>query len=80
MRRADYPSIGDIASQVLRDVHAEEQIKTAEQRVLRDATAPINQSEVARDLVKLAAQCRQVNVNDPDVTYGDLAAFMEHCK
>lgn len=80
MTRADYPSIGDIASQVIRDVQAEEQVKTAEQRILRGATDPINQSDTARDLTKLAAMCRQVSVDNPDVTYDDLNVFMEQCK
>lgn len=70
-----YPSIKDIAAQVLRDVGAEEQVKTAEAQILRGALTPPPppRTELAAELHKLAAECRQ---QSDDVTYGDLKEFL----
>jgi len=71
-----YPSIREIAEQVLREVDAEEQIKTAERHAVRDAAAPKVHSDLAKDLQKVAALCRSAADEDPVVTVDDLKQFM----
>jgi hypothetical protein len=69
-----YPSIKDIAADALREVAAEEQVKTAEQQVLRGALTPPPppRTALSGELHKLAAECRE---QSDDVTYADLEDF-----
>jgi len=76
--RMRYPSISDTAQQVLREIEAEEQIKTAELHILRDATQGVV-AEEAQGLLKLAAQCRNIDIDNPEVSYEDLRNFMVRC-
>jgi hypothetical protein len=76
MPRANIPSVSETAAQILREVEAEQTIKTAEQQILRE-TINGTQTEVAQDLNKLAHALRDVNVDDPEVTYGDLQNFIK---
>ncbi len=76
MAKIQYPSVSEAAAQILRDVEAEQTIKTAEQQILRE-TIHGPQTEVAQGLNKLASALRGVNVDDPEVTYGDLQDFMK---
>jgi Arc/MetJ-type ribon-helix-helix transcriptional regulator len=76
--RTRYPSVSEAAQQVLRDIEAEEQIKTAERRVLRSVASGVT-SEEATGLLKLAAQCRNVDIDNPEVSYDDLRNFMARC-
>lgn len=71
-----YPSIQEIANEVLREIDAEEQIKTAERQALRAASKPQIQSDLAKDLQKVAAMCRTAEVENPTVTWEDLKQFM----
>lgn len=73
--RMKYPSISDAAGQILRDVAAEEQIKTAERQVLQGVLQPRVRTDVGRELMKLAAQCRAITEN-PEVSYDDLRNFV----
>lgn len=73
-----YPSVSETAQQVLRDIEAEEQIKTAELQILRNVSSGVTVEE-ARDLVKLAQRCRQVNTDNPEISYDDLRNFMAQC-
>jgi hypothetical protein len=78
MPRVKYPSISAIAGDVLREVKAEEQIKTAEAQVLRGTLAPAcPETELSADLRKLASDCR---TQTGDITYADLQEFMTHAK
>ena len=74
MPRAEYPSIKDIASQVLREVRAEDQVKTAEVQILRGAVTPAPpETDLAGNLRKLAHECRQ---QSDDITLADLQEFL----
>jgi hypothetical protein len=74
MPRTNVPSIKDIASQVLREVRAEDQVKTAEVQILRGTLAPAPAETVlAGDLRKLAHECRQ---QSDDITLADLQEFL----
>lgn len=76
MPRTTYPSIKDITSQILRDVRAEHQVKTAETQILRGAVEPVlPETELALDLRKLAHECRQ---QTDDITINDLQEFLSH--
>jgi hypothetical protein len=77
MARIEYPSIKDAAAEVLRDVAAERLVKEAEQRLLRTAECP--PTELGEDLCKLAAALRQVDDDNPQITYGDLQNFVTRC-
>lgn len=78
MTRIQYPSVSEAAQQILREIEAEEQIKTAEQLILRNAEQPVH-IEMAHDIIKLAEQCRCINVDNPVITYDDLYSFMRQC-
>lgn len=73
---AKYPSISEITADVLRMVSAEDQIKTAETQMLRDALQPPPppQTELARELKKLANECRE---QTNKLTFTDLQQFLE---
>lgn len=75
MPRMRYPSIKDIAADALRDVAAEDQVKTAEAQILRGAITPSPppRSELSAELHKLASECRE---QSDDVTYADLQEFL----
>lgn len=74
MPRTECPSIQDIASQVLRDVRAENQVKTAEIQILRGAVTPaLPETDLAGNLRKLAHECRQ---QSDDITLADLQEFL----
>ncbi len=73
--RMKYPSISETAEQILRDIAAEEQIKTAELQVLRGTLQPRVRTDVGRELMKLASQCRNMTEN-PEVSYEDLENFV----
>lgn len=73
--RMKYPSVSEAASQILREVAAEEQIKTAERQVLRGTMQPRVRTDVGQELMKLAAQCRDMTEN-PEVSYDDLRNFV----
>lgn len=78
MPRMEYPSIRDIADEVIREVRAEEQVKTAEAQLLRGAEAPAPpETETAVELRKLAHECRQ---QSDDITLADLQEFMTHAR
>jgi hypothetical protein len=76
MAKIKYPSISEAAAQILREVEAEQTIKTAERQILRE-TLEGPQTEVAQGLNKLASLLRNVNVDDPEVSYSDLANFIK---
>ena len=75
-RRIAYPSVSEAAAQILREVEAEQTIKTAEQQILQE-TIDGSQTELAQDLNKLAHALRDVDVDNPEVTYGDLQDFVK---
>ena len=78
MARTKYPSIRDIASQVLREVRADDQIKTAEAQILRDTITPAPPAtDLTSDLRKLAQDCRQ---QSDEVTFADLQEFLSNAK
>jgi nitrogenase subunit NifH len=78
MPKTNVPSIKDIASQVLREVRAEDQVKTAEVQILRGTFTPAPpETDLAKDLRKLAHECRQ---SSDDVTFADLQEFLTHAK
>jgi hypothetical protein len=79
MPRAQYPSISEIAQQVLREVKAEDQIKTAERQILRDVLHPQVKTDIGVDLMKLAERCRNYDDEDPEITVEDLHNFMAKC-
>lgn len=76
--RMRYPSVSEAAQQVLREIEAEEQIKTAERQILRGASPGVA-TEEAQGLMKLAEELRQVDVDNPEVSYADLHNFMARC-
>jgi len=75
MTRMTYPSIQDMTAQILREVNAEQQIKTAEQQLLRHALNPVVHTEIAQQLTKLASACRHLS-DTPDVSYAELHQFI----
>ena len=77
MTHTRYPSVKDAAAEILREVQAERLIKTAERQVLRQVEAP--QSDIGEGLLKLATTMRNVDVDNPEVTYADLHDFMAQC-
>jgi len=77
MSRTNYPSVKDAAAEILREVHAEQLIKTAERQALRDVDSP--RSDIGQGLTKLAAELRNIDTDNPEVTYGDLHNFMAQC-
>jgi len=78
MARTKYPSIRDIASQVLREVRAEDQVKTAEAQILRNAITPAPpETDLSTDLRKLAQDCRQ---QSDEITFADLQEFLSNAK
>ena len=77
MTRTHYPSVKDAAAEILREVHAERLVKTAERQILRQVEAP--QSEVGEGLLKLAAALHTVDADNPEVSYADLHNFMAQC-
>jgi nitrogenase subunit NifH len=78
MPRTNVPSIKDIASQVLREVRAEDQVKTAEVQILRGTITPAPaETELAKDLRKLAHECRQ---QSDDITLADLQEFLTNAR
>lgn len=74
--RTQYPSITEATQQILREVEAENRVKTAEQQILRQTLAPQVRTEEAHEIMKLAAACRDIDESNPDVSYGDLQTFM----
>lgn len=76
MARVNYPSIKEIAAEVLREVEAEARIKTAERKLLVEATSFT--TPYAQELLKLAEVCRELDTK-PRVTINDLEFFMEQC-
>jgi hypothetical protein len=76
MPRVKMPSVSEAAAQILREVEAEQRIKTAEVQLLHGVKNTQLTSEEARDLIKLANECRKINIEDPEVTYDDLHNFM----
>lgn len=76
MARVKMPSVSEAAAQILRDVEAEQRIKTAEVQLLHGVKNAQITSEEARDLIKLANECRKINIEDPEVTYDDLHNFV----
>lgn len=77
MARMRYPSVKDAAAEILREVQAERLIKTAEQRILQQAESP--RTEIGDGLVKLAAAIREIDIDNPEVSYADLHNFMAQC-
>jgi nitrogenase subunit NifH len=76
MARMTYPSISDIATQVIREVRAEETVKTAEAQILQGAVTPAPpETDLAANLRKLAHECRQ---QSDDITVEDLQEFLGH--
>lgn len=71
-----YPSVKDAAAQILRTVEAEQQIKTAEQQLLRDAIA-VPETELAHGLTKVAEELRSIDIDNPEVTEADLHGFIQ---
>lgn len=73
--RMKYPSVSEAADQILREVAAEEQIKTAERQVLQGVLQPRVRTPIGHELMKLAEQCRGMSEN-PEVSYDDLRNFV----
>ena len=76
MPRVNYPSIKEIAAEVLREVEAEDQIKTAELKALQDALSPRVKTSFGQELVKLAEICRNLDDTNPVVTVDDITQFI----
>ena len=70
-----YPSVADIAADILREVDAERQVKCAEQQII-SAHEGLPATEVGHYMAKIAATLRGLP-DDPPVTVEDLANFME---
>ena len=77
MASKHYPSINQITQQILREVKAEQQIKTAEQQMLQQALHPQVSTELGQQLTKLAQHLRHVP-EEPAISYADLQQFMRH--
>lgn len=75
MARVQMPSVSEAAAQILREVEAEQRIKTAEVQILRGSQRPLTTDD-AKLLMKLAESCRDIDTNDPEVDYADLQHFM----
>ena len=60
MPRMKYPSISDIASQVLRDVAAEDRVKTAEAAVLHGTDTVSEDLRTRRDIGDVDAELRKL--------------------
>lgn len=75
MPRFQMDSVKETAAQILREVEAENRIKTAETQILRNYAQPRVNTDLGQELVKIAAQCRQFN-DDPEVSYDDLRNFV----
>jgi len=75
--RTAYPSIRETAAQVLREVDAERLVKTAEHQLLQGALRP--RTDISDGLHKLAACLRDVDDDNPEVSYDDLHSFMAQC-
>lgn len=73
--RTKYPSIRETAAQILREVAAEEQIKTAERQMLCRATQRCAQTPLSQELIKLAEQCRHL-ADNLEISYDDLDNFV----
>ena len=74
--RTQYPSIADAVQHILRDVEAEERVKVAEHQILRQTLSPQIKTAEANELLKLAALCRTIDDDNPEITMGDLHNFM----
>lgn len=75
MARVQMPSVSEAAAQILREVEAEQRIKTAEVQILRGAQRPLTTND-AKLLMKLAETCRSIDTDNPEVDYEDLHNFM----
>jgi hypothetical protein len=67
------PSLGALAEEILAEVEAEKQAKTAAAEKVAAAPPPTN-TELGGLLYKFAAELRAV---PPEVTYDDIAAFVK---
>jgi hypothetical protein len=79
MARTELPSVKETARQILREVEAENQIKTAEQQILRGVLQSKCATDTGYDLTKVAAQLRTIDDQNPEVSYADLNDFMGRC-
>lgn len=79
MARTALPSVKETAQQILREVAAENQIKTAEHQILRGVLQSKCATDLGYDLTKLAAQLRNIDEQNPEVSYADLENFIGQC-
>lgn len=76
MARVKMPSVSEAAAQILREVEADQRIKTAEVQILRGASQRPLTTDDAKLLMKLAETCRGIDIDNPEVDYDDLHNFM----
>lgn len=76
MAKPVYPSVSEAAAQILREVEAEEQIKVAEQQILRDSVN-VPETDMAQALTKIAQELRSIDIDNPEVTTFDLHGFIQ---
>jgi hypothetical protein len=74
--KMEYPSIKETASQIMRDILAEERVKQAEQQMLQDVLSPRFKTDLGYTLIKLATQCREL-ANNTKISYNDLNNFIK---
>lgn len=74
--RTKYPSIKEAVSQIMQEVFAEDQIKTAEKQILQGILSPRFESDIGHYFMKLSEQCRSL-ANNPEASYDDLRNFVE---
>ena len=79
MARTELPSVKETARQILREVEAENQIKTAEQQILRGVLQSKCATDIGFDLTKVAARLRTIDDQNPEISYTDLNDFMGRC-
>jgi len=73
VKRRSVTSLAALSENVLAEVEGEQRVKSAEMAALR-AARPDSCSEIAQLLHKVAEEIRST---PPDVTYEDLAAYMQ---
>lgn len=71
-----YPSIKEAVSQIMQEVLAEGQIKTAERQILKGALNPRFSTNIGHYFMKLGEQCRNL-ADNPEASYDDLRNFVE---
>lgn len=74
--KVKYPSINEAVAQIMQEIRAEEQIKTAEKQILQGVLNPRFASDIGHYFMKLGEQCRNL-ADNPEASYDDLRNFVE---